>query len=99
MFPEQAPLIALDHEGGRVHRLAPSFTHFPPAAALGRSGSATLARRVGRVVGQELASVGIDIDFASVLDVLTNPDNTVIGDRAFAANPQLVVVLGLNADN
>jgi beta-N-acetylhexosaminidase len=94
LFPEQAPLIALDHEGGRVHRLTPPFTHFPPAAALGRIGSASLAQRVGFAMGQELASVGIDIDFAPVLDVLTNPDNTVIGDRAFAADPQHVAVLG-----
>jgi beta-N-acetylhexosaminidase len=45
-------------------------------------------------MGRELCSVGIDIDFAPVLDVLTNPSNTVIGDRAFAADPQSVSLLG-----
>ncbi|MBI3303057.1 MAG: beta-N-acetylhexosaminidase [Deltaproteobacteria bacterium] len=94
LFPEYAPLIALDHEGGRVHRLAPPFTHFPPAASLGRTRSAALARRVGQAMGQELSSSGIDLDFAPVLDVLTNPDNTVIGDRAFATDPHLVALLG-----
>lgn len=45
-------------------------------------------------MGTELSSIGIDIDFAPVLDVLTNPANTVIGDRAFAADPQKVGILG-----
>jgi beta-N-acetylhexosaminidase len=94
LSPEYTPLVALDHEGGRVHRLAPPFTHFPPAASLGRARSAALARRVGEAMGQELGSIGIDIDFAPVLDVLTNPHNTVIGDRAFASDPHLVGLLG-----
>ena len=94
LFPASASLIALDHEGGRVHRLAPPFTHFPPAASLGRIASAALAHRVGQAIGQELSSVGIDVDFAPVLDILTNPHNTVIGDRAFAADADLVGLLG-----
>lgn len=94
LFPDHPLFIALDHEGGRVHRLDPPFTHFPPAAALGRIGSPTLTQRVGFAMGQELSSIGIDIDFAPVFDVLTNPHNTVIGDRAFAADPQIVGLLG-----
>ena len=94
LFPDAAPLIALDHEGGRVHRLKPPFTHFPPAASVGRIDSAVLAQQVGCAMGRELRSVGIDIDFAPVLDVLTNPSNTAIGDRAFAADPQSVSLLG-----
>ncbi|MBI3795467.1 MAG: beta-N-acetylhexosaminidase [Deltaproteobacteria bacterium] len=94
LFSDYSLLIALDHEGGRVHRLQPPFTHFPPAATLGRIGSPDLARRVGFAMGQELSSIGIDIDFAPVFDVLTNPRNTVIGDRAFAADPQVVGLLG-----
>ena len=94
LFPDYIPLVALDHEGGRVHRLARPFTHFPPAATLGRIGSASLAQRVGQAMGQELSSVGIDIDFAPVLDVLTNRYNTVIGDRAFSADPRVVGFLG-----
>ncbi len=94
LFPESVPLVALDHEGGRVHRLAPPFTHFPSAASLGHARSPALARRVGQAMGRELGSVGIDVDFAPVLDVLTNPHNTVIGDRAFAADPHLVAILG-----
>jgi beta-N-acetylhexosaminidase len=80
------PLVALDHEGGRVHRLPRPFTHFPPAFAVAQCGTAT-ARQVGLAMARELASVGIDLDFAPVLDVWTNPRNRVIGDRAFGTTP------------
>src|SRR2546428_10962735 len=43
-----APLVAIDHEGGRVHRLPRPFTHFPPAAVLGALGDVGLAEAVGR---------------------------------------------------
>ena len=91
---EHPPLIALDAEGGRVHRLSPPFTHFPPALRIGQTGSLQLAHAVGVALGQELRSVGIDIDFAPVLDVYSNPDNTVIGDRAFGSDPQRVAEFG-----
>jgi beta-N-acetylhexosaminidase len=94
LFVHSQPLIGLDHEGGRVHRLDPPFTHFPPTANLGRIGSPALAQQVGRAMGRELRSVGVDINFAPVLDVLTNPSNTVIGDRAFASDPEQVGLLG-----
>ena len=92
--PDNPLLIALDHEGGRVHRLAPPFTHFPPALRLGETGSSQLTYEVGCALGHELRSVGIDLDFAPVLDVFTNPHNTVIGDRAFGSDPQRVAQLG-----
>src|SRR5262249_38190963 len=67
--PGVAPLVAIDHEGGRVDRLPPPFTHFPPAAVIGARGDARLAEAVGRAMGRELRAVGIDLDFAPVLDV------------------------------
>ena len=70
-----SPLIALDHEGGRVHRLPPPFTHFPPAATVAASGDARLVESVGLAMGRELAAVGVDVDFAPVLDVWSNPRN------------------------
>ncbi len=94
LTPERPPLIGLDAEGGRVHRLSPPFTHFPPALQVGQTGSPQLAHAVGLALGQELRSVGIDIDFAPVLDVYSNPDNTVIGDRAFGSDPQRVAECG-----
>ena len=88
------PFIAVDHEGGRVHRLPPPFTHFPPAALLGRRHSPDLARRLGLAVARELASVGINLNFAPVLDVHSNPDNPVIGDRSLSSDPKQVAALG-----
>ena len=88
------PLVALDHEGGRVHRLPAPFTHFPPAATVARGG-VRAAFAVGHAMGRELAAVGIDIDFAPVLDVRANPRNQVIGDRAFGTTPGVVTRLGL----
>ncbi len=88
-------LIAIDHEGGRVNRLPPPFTAFPSAATISATGSAQMAFRVGRAIGRELASVGVDLDFAPDLDVLTHPRNRVIGDRAFGTAPATVARLGL----
>jgi len=89
------PLVSIDHEGGRVQRLGEPFTHFPAAAVIGRTGSADLAYRVGHAMATELGSVGIDLSFAPVLDVNSNPANPVIGDRAFGADPALVRAMGV----
>jgi beta-N-acetylhexosaminidase len=90
----QPSLIALDHEGGRVRRLTAPFTHFPAATVVGRTQSLELAQQVGKAMGEELSSIGVDIDFAPVLDVLTNTANTAIGDRAFASDPQTAGLFG-----
>jgi beta-N-acetylhexosaminidase len=89
------PLLSIDHEGGRVMRLGEPFTHFPPAAAIGRRGDTRIAEQVGRAMAAELTSIGIDLSFAPVLDVHSNPANPVIGDRAFSADPHLVAELGV----
>lgn len=89
------PLISIDQEGGRVARLREPFTEMPPAAVVGAGGDPRLARRIGEAIGRELSSVGIDIDFVPVLDVHSNPDNPVIGDRAFASDPDTVARFGV----
>jgi len=88
-------LIAVDQEGGRVARLRAPFTAFPSAAALGHTASEPLIQAFGQSLGRELRAVGINMDMAPVLDVLTNAANTVIGDRAFGADPQAVARLGV----
>jgi len=88
-------LIAVDQEGGRVARLKAPFTAFPSAATVGQTCSEPLAYEVGRALGRELRAVGINMAMAPVLDVLTNPANTVIGDRAFSTNPQWVARQGV----
>jgi beta-N-acetylhexosaminidase len=87
------PLIAIDQEGGRVNRLPRPFTHFPSAAQLGRKGDPDLAYSLGRATARELALVGINLNFAPVLDVASNPRNPIIGDRSFGCEPSRVSAL------
>jgi beta-N-acetylhexosaminidase len=87
-------LIGIDQEGGIVSRLPEPFTQFPGNHAVGLSGSTDLAYRFGRATGRELASVGINLDFAPVLDINSNPANPVIGTRSFGAVPEQVAKLG-----
>ena len=88
-------LTCIDQEGGRVRRLRGGpFSEVPPMRALGRHGDEAMARAVGRVLARELRAVNIDLDFAPVVDVDTNPDNPVIGDRSFSSDPEVVARLG-----
>jgi beta-N-acetylhexosaminidase len=91
---ETPPFVAVDQEGGRVFRLGPPFTGFPPLRALGNSGSEDLAFRMGKTVADELRAVGFNLDFAPVLDVDSNPANPIIGDRSIGSDPGMVSRLG-----
>jgi len=86
--------VAVDQEGGRVARMRRPFTEWPPMATLGRSGDEAVAARFASALGRELKSVGVTLDCAPVLDVLTNPKNPAIGDRALADNADAVARLG-----
>src|SRR5437773_11794059 len=88
------PWVSIDQEGGRVARLKAPFTEWPPMATLGRSGRAALAEEFGRALGAELRAIGINLDFAPVLDIHTNPQNPVIGDRALSDKADEVARLG-----
>ncbi|HXS16481.1 MAG TPA: beta-N-acetylhexosaminidase, partial [Polyangiaceae bacterium] len=87
--------VAVDQEGGVVQRLRDGFTRWPAMRALGATRDTQLAFEVGQVLAAELTAVGIDVNFAPVIDVDTNPDNPVIGDRAFGEDPQLVAEMGV----
>jgi beta-N-acetylhexosaminidase len=89
------PLVSIDHEGGRVMRLGAPFTAFPSMAVVGATGDSAIAQQVGRAMGAELSAVGIDLDFAPVLDVHSNPANPVIGDRSFSHDPSIVATMGV----
>ena len=92
---DKSPLfISIDMEGGRVHRLKPPFTKWPALAYVGKIDSTSVAFRFGQAMGDELRAVGINLDFAPCIDIFTNPENTVIGDRALSSNPEVVSRLG-----
>lgn len=86
--------VSVDQEGGRVARLKTPFTLWPPMATLGRADTPALADRFARALARELRAVGVTLDFAPVLDIQTNPVNTVIGDRALAGDAARVAALG-----
>ena len=87
-------VIGVDQEGGRVARMGPPWTVWPPLRALGRIGSDDLAERMGAALAAECRSCGINCDFIPNLDVDTNPDNPIIGNRSFATDTDLVGRLG-----
>lgn len=85
--------VSIDQEGGRVTRLA-TGTQLTGNMALGAIGQDSAARRSGEIIGEELSSIGINVDFAPVLDVNSNPANPVIGTRSFSDSPTIVSTLG-----
>jgi len=95
---DPAPLIAVDHEGGRVQRFRDGFTAIPAMRTLGAMWDRDVAAatkeaiRLGRTLGAELAAHGVDFSFTPVLDIAHGP-SAVIGDRAFHSNPNAVAHL------
>lgn len=90
MPSKQPPFIAIDMEGGRVHRLKAPFTQWPSLAKLGALDSTSVAFKFANFMGLELRAMGINLDFAPCIDVLTNKDNALIGDRSFGSDPEFV---------
>lgn len=83
-------IVAIDHEGGRVHRVPAPLTHFPAAASW-----PARAREVGAIMAQELRSLGVNLLFGPVADIHSNPQNPVIGTRAFGSSPEAVTVAAI----
>ncbi len=84
-------VIAIDEEGGDVTRLeAGRGSSYPGNLALGVAGDPDLTRAVAAALGADLAAAGVNLDLAPVADVNSNPDNPVIGVRAFGSEGRLV---------
>jgi beta-N-acetylhexosaminidase len=82
-------LVAIDQEGGSVVRL--EDVPYPPSAmALGAADDASLTERVAAATARGLSAVGVNVDFAPVADVNSNPANPVIADRSFGSGPARV---------
>ncbi len=84
------PVLAIDQEGGVVARLRQGVEPMPPMMALGAADDFELSERAGEQVAFDLRRAGCTLDFAPVLDLALDPDNTVIGTRSFGADPQRV---------
>lgn len=93
-FSKYPLFISIDEEGGQVARIAndPDFhvTDYESMLSVGNTGDTENAREAGSTIGAYLKEYGINLDFAPVADVFTNPDNTVIGDRSFGTDASTV---------
>ena len=87
--------LSVDEEGGRVTRMPKEFEKFPTNKAIGKINDENFSNKIGSTIASEIGSVGFNMDFAPVLDINSNPNNPVIGDRSFGADANLVSSLGV----
>ncbi|MCL2012223.1 MAG: beta-N-acetylhexosaminidase [Cystobacterineae bacterium] len=88
------PFIAVDQEGGNVIRIDDSPMLLPSAMALGATGSAELALKAGKAMGEDLRLLGFNMNLAPVVELSLNLHNNVMGTRSFGSNPEAVATLG-----
>ena len=87
--------ISIDEEGGRVSRLPDDVEKFPSAFTIGLINDQQTAYENGKEIGYTLKRLGINLDYAPVLDIYSNENNTVIGDRAFSTEESIVSTMGI----
>lgn len=88
------PLIGIDQEGGQLMAISKGMTQLPGNMAIGATRDPALAEAAGRVLARELLAMGVNLNFAPSLDVNSNPENPVIGARAFGDDAEWVGTLG-----
>ncbi len=86
-------LIAVDQEGGQLTTMGAGTTQFAGNMALGATRDTALARRVGQAIGREMAALGVNINYAPICDLNTNPSNPSLGVRAFSDDPHLTAMM------
>lgn len=88
-------LIAMDEEGGRVTRLPNDVLSMPSAYTLASSGDSDYCYSAGQNIGRQIKAFGLSTGFSPDLDIWSNPDNTVIGDRSFGTTADEVCKYGI----
>jgi beta-N-acetylhexosaminidase len=88
--PGEPFLVAIDQEGGQLRGLGPGSTAFPGNMALGAADDPELTRRVGVAIGGELCAAGVNVNYAPVADLATNPANPSLGVRSFGDDARRV---------
>ncbi len=86
--------ISIDEEGGRVSRLSSDFSCLPSAKSLSKYKEEKRREEAILILAKQMKKVGINLNFSPVLDLSTNPECTVIGDRSLGTNPEEVGYLG-----
>ena len=87
--------ISVDEEGGRVSRMPSEIKNIPSSQIIAEKNDSNLSYNIGKVIGEELKLFGFNMDFAPVLDINSNPNNPVIGDRSFGSTVSIVNKLGI----
>jgi len=87
--------ISVDEEGGRVSRMPNEINNIPSNEFIGKRNDVNLSYNIGKIIGEELKTFGFNMDFAPVLDINSNVNNPVIGDRAFGSTTNIVNKLGI----
>lgn len=86
--------ISVDEEGGLVTRMPKDIKRLPTNKYIGSLNNNDLSYKVGEILGEQLSFFGFNMNFAPVLDINSNPNNPVIGDRSFSNNKDIVANLG-----
>lgn len=87
--------LSIDEEGGRVTRFPDEYVKLPSSGKIGSNGDLALTNRVGGLIAQKVSGVGLNMVFAPVLDINSNPNNPVIGDRSFGNTAETVSTQGI----
>ncbi|WP_213579125.1 beta-N-acetylhexosaminidase [Paenibacillus lautus] len=87
--------LSIDEEGGRVTRFPEEYVKLPSSGKVGSKGDLALTKRVGGLIAQKVAGLGLNMVFAPVLDIHSNPNNPVIGDRSFGTTAETVTEHGI----
>ena len=87
--------VSVDEEGGRVDRMPRELKRYPTNREVGQINNSNLSYNIGNVMAEELRSFGFNMNFAPVLDINSNPNNSVIGDRSFGSTSKIVSKLGV----
>lgn len=96
-------IISTDEEGGSVQRIKEirdiSVTDIPYMYYLGQTKDKNLAYKVGEIIANELRTIGVNLTYAPVMDIYSNPNNTVIGKRSFGSDPNTVYDMATSLKN
>ncbi len=90
----QLVLIGIDQEGGTKFSLGEPFTPWPSPAELGRLGDLKVVEQMARAMARELRAAGVNLNFAPMLDLATNPNSPVTASRSFGSDPERVAQMG-----
>lgn len=87
--------LSVDEEGGRVTRFPEEYVKLPSSGKVGSQQNRELTKRVGGLIAEKVSGIGLNMVFAPVLDINSNPNNPVIGDRSFGTNADVVSEQGI----